>query len=333
MSKQYDRDYKRIINGTLTDLERTNILILDAYKASLKDIKKKIDSYNTAQSKGFGFSRLDNIKTAEELRLNLLYTEISKQLTVLTNGTAKLIENQYVIIYQDVYYQTSYLIEREVNTVLVKGGAFDLVFPVLDVRSVRASFNDIVAGETFKQRTLANRKEMQAKIQKLVARAIIQGQSEKDLNKALKKLDDYYVGKVGSSQSTARTELLKAHSLGNEMSSSEAIKSGVTMEHFWDAALDINTRPQHAAADGRESIILSKLPAFYIGQNILTSPRLVHPKNSANAAGNVINCRCFRIDAPFGIKPTKRVQKLDEEWVEVDKNDSYDLWVADLKKQ
>ncbi len=341
-SKTYLNDLKRIFNRSLREVERVDRLILKSYKESLKSIKKEIDAYRFDRDMAFGYKNPKNIATANEVRLTLLYQQVSKEITQLSNKNARLIESGYVTNYKDTYYRTSYVTEKEINKLIIQGtikvssiegGSISLSFPILNTNAVRESFNEVIAGETFKQRTIADRKALQSRIQKLVAKAVIEGQSAKDLQKAITKLDDSYLSNAGSAQSTARTELLKAHSLGDELSNFEAVKAGVEYNYEWDASLDSKTRPAHARADGKRAKNLDGLPAFYIGQNIMTSPRLLHPKNTANGVGNVINCRCRRLNLPYGIAPTRRIQKLDDEWKEVDKNKSYDLWLADMERQ
>jgi len=340
----YKSDETRAFNLSLKRVEETNKKILRAYQDSLQSIKAQIYTYRAEREAAFGLKNAKSIQAANELRLNILYQQVDKEITKLSNQTASIIQSGYMKSYETEYYYHSYNVEKEANRALVAGKitapslqgvqGISLNFPLLNTDAVKASFNEDVAGMTFRNRIVSDRKDLQARVRRMVAKTVIEGQTVKELQNSIQALHSTLIGNSGNAQSTARTELLKAFSLAQEESTNESINAGVRMEYKWSSTLDGNTRPAHGRADGKMAKMLDGIPVFNVGGVLLSSPRVVHPANSVNSAGQVINCRCRRLDIPFGIHPTRRIdntQKINKKWEEIPANVDYTTWKKSLK--
>lgn len=262
-------------------------------------------------------------------RLEQMYADIDDQINKLMTKVPSSLKTGFVNMYEDAYYKNSFNIERVVNNVFYQGenSRIALNFTVLPTQAVEAALFDEIAGHTFKDRMKFDKSQLRWKLRTQVANAVIEGLPPRELAKRLKEIDRVFEMSKAKSMMTARTELLRAYSLGNEKAAEEAKKSGVQMDYVWDSSLKGNTRATHRSADGKKAKIVNGKPQFNINGVLLSSPRVTHPDNMVNSAGEVIHCRCRRSNRPFGFAPTKRVaKKSDGTWEEINGNITYKEW-------
>jgi hypothetical protein len=269
------------------------------------------------------------VQPYKEKRLLDLVKSINSELADLEMKSRKVIFDGYKKTYSDTYYMESWAIEKSVNLELGLNANYLLRISTLNKNNIIAAFDKRIGGYVFKDRSLRVRNVMQYLIQDAVAQNLIEGQSVKNLAKNLNLLNDVFSGGLKQTERMARTELLKAYSIGQEAATDEAVNAGVEFTYIWSGSLDNKIRPDHAKADGQEAIIVDGSPQFTVGGIKFSSPRLpVNPTGSKKEASEVINCRCRRINAPFGIKPTSRsAKRKDGYWEKVNGDITAEEWI------
>jgi hypothetical protein len=311
-----------LFTSALDQIEERNRVLLTLYQESERRILDKLMIIAAEREAGLTPSAF------QEARLREMLMQMEVEIERLMAQVSREIQDTFTRIYEDTYYGEAYLFERSVNTQLALPYDYQLNYPVLNTNAINEAFSERVGGFTFSERIGQDQIVMQYRLRGAIAQTIMEGQTVKDLQKHIQLLDDIYAQNIARAQATARTELLRAFSLGAEHAADEAVQSGVEFEYIWSATLAGNTRPEHRAADGQKAKMISGVPAFRVGGVLLSSPRVTHPKNtSPNVAGMVINCRCRRLNAPYGITPTERVAQLPSgQWERQPFNRSAESW-------
>lgn len=320
----FREDQRILYNATISDINKRNELILAAYEKSLKNIQTKIVETNLKYIKG---EIITDVHVSRTFRLQELYKQIDNEATKLRAKLTKVIYDGYIENFTSSYYYVAYIFEKSINTELSLGSNYILNYPVLNTRAIEASFNPAI-GDMIQNLSTS----FKASTKQFVANSVIDGKSVNQLAKELMTLDEIAKEEAWKAQRIARTELLKAYSLGQEEASRQAEESGIEIKYIWKATLDSKTRGDHVAQDNKVAIIVNGGPVFTVGSVKLSGPRVVSPLNTAGqkeVARQVINCRCRRIEAPFGIDPTKRVaKKPDGTWIDIDGNTSAVDWIS-----
>jgi SPP1 gp7 family putative phage head morphogenesis protein len=312
---------KELYEKVLRYIDNIEERIVELYRESHERILEKLAKFRQDAEAGM-------IPPAfERARLNEMLMQIEAEANALQTRLYSEVQTSFADIYGGTYYESAYNYERAVNQ-LGMNESYTLNYPALNTQAVKASFDERVAGMTFLDRIERDAVVMRFRLQEAVSRTIIEGQTVEALKKRLALLDDVYAMNEAKATMTARTELLRAYSLGHEQASQAATEAGVEFEYIWDAALDGRTRPEHRAADGKRATIIDGLPAFSVGGCLFSSPRVLHPNNQGlKTAAQIVNCRCRRVDAPFGITPTERTAKTPGgAWKRVPYNTSAQEW-------
>ena len=314
------QDEIRTYNLALKTVEDTNKRLYALYKESLRKAENEIISMQMK------LLRDGKISPYKEARLVNLINKIKDEIKVLRTKSDRIVQSGYIENYERTYYYQSFSIEKAIN--IKSDISYFLNTPELNKDVIMASFNKRVAGTIFRDRTLRTQREMQYLIQDAVAQNVIEGQSVKSLAKNLDLINDVYEKGLGNTTTIARTELLKAYSIGNDTARIEAEKAGVEFAYEWNAALDGKTRIDHAMADKQKAIIIDGQPIFNVGGVQFIAPRMPLVETGSKAeAGQVINCRCMRLDLPFGVEPTTRIaKKASGEWETVNSNITAKEW-------
>ena len=323
--KTEEQIFKNVLNG----IKYRERKLIDLYLSHQKAIIEKIEAYTVniqaITRNKYKIARLEN-----------LYREIDSEIIKLMTKAGNSIKKDIVDVYNNTYYQTAFNIERVVNVQLADLSAntrLVMNFAELQTEAVEAALFGDIAGHTFTDRINYDKARLRWETRTQVANAVVEGIGPQELARRLKKIDNVFMASNAKVNATARTELLRAYSLGNEAITDEAINAGVEFDYEWDSTLDTKTRPSHANADGQKAKIVDGKPMFNVNGVLLSSPRVTHPNNVANSAGEVINCRCRRKNIPFGVKPTRRVSKMqDGTWKEVDGDLTYKEWYSKYYK-
>lgn len=269
--------------------------------------------------------------TVKEIRLRNLYNEIDKQIKAMGIKTTGYINSGFKANYEETYYRTAYNLERQIN--IGKGfeylkADYSFNYPLLSDEAVKAAMSKDIAGHTFLERSLRDQRVLQWKVRQEVAGAITEGTSTTELSKKLGNVKDAFRSNKVRAQATARTEMLRAYSVGQSQADEQAEMAGVENEYTWSATLDEKTRPSHGAMDGKEAEYDEDGNKFYnVNGVLLTAPRIEAPNNTKGAAGEIVNCRCSENANPFGFKATKRVAKMTSgKWYELNGDITYEKW-------
>lgn len=329
MPSTYIGSQRWIFNNSLKTLTKNKRLLAKIYRESQERIVQKLAGYRLASEVGTALA-------PKEIRLQELYNQVDDEIRKLGVKTSGYIRQGFKGSYEETYYQTAFTVEREIN--IGKGfidhaTGYNLNYPLLPTEAAEGALTQDIAGHTFKDRMLRDRQKLQWLVRQEVAGAITEGISAKDLAKRLESLDNAYLTGEAKSMATARTEMLRAYSLGQERATDEAIQAGVQFDYKWSGTLGSKTRPSHQRADGQKAKFDENgKPYFMINGVKMTSPRLPAPDNTKPSAGEVIQCRCRRLSLPFGIEPTSRVSKIPgggykKEWGSL----TYEEWKKGLK--
>ena len=317
-------DERQIYNLQLKRLSDLNKRLAGLFTDSRDKALAELLKYRASVTRG------GVLKVNKEARLVNLIKEINKEIGDLTGKSYKAIQGSFVKTYESTYYLQSYAFEKAVNTELKLGASYSLNMPALQKEAIQAAFDQRIGGLLLRDRTNRVRTTLQYLVQEAVGQNIIEGQSVNQLNKNLKLINESMNAGFKNTQRIARTELLKAYSLGQDESRVEAENSGVEFSYQWSAALDSKTRPDHARVDNQMGTINEEgNPVWLIVGVQMKGPRIPLIETGSKAeAKQVINCRCRRLNIPFDIKPTKRTAKTKEgKWVEVNGDLTAEEWI------
>ena len=287
--------------------------LISVYDDAYKSIEAKLESYREKQARGEITSQF------EEFRLNQLQTEIDSEVKALYSSVESEISTGFSVNYERTYYYQSYAVERYVNLEMpgVGGVGYNLNTPVLNTSAVNAAFSEKIAGLTISDRMGQARQALQWKMREMTSRVIAQGQTVQSLAKEFQALYDQIEYSKSRGIIAARTEMLRAYSIGNDQARIAAEEAGVEFDFLWSAGADKKTRPDHRSMDRKKAKIVDGQPVFTLPDGSkASSPRVPAHDSEGRQVGNLaaaesIQCRCRRLDLPFGIAPTERVAKLE----------------------
>jgi len=300
-------DEKQIYNLQIKNISELNKRLAKIFENSRDAALEKLLKYRSS------VVRNGVVVTTKEQRLIMMINEINKEIADLTRKSYAAIQKNFIKTYESTYYLEAWAIEKSVNMDLGLSASYSINLPKLNEKAIQAAFDQRIGGLLLKDRTNRFRTRLQFAVQDAVAQNIIEGQTVKQLSKKLKLINEQMNAGLKHTQTIARTELLKAYSLGQDETRVEAEKSGVEFNYIWNATLDAKVRPDHAAADNTEALIIDGEPVFKVGGIEMRGPRIPVVQTGSKAeAAQVINCRCRRLNIPFGIKPTSRVAKTKE---------------------
>lgn len=314
----YSNAEKKLYDEILAEMGGRQKILLRLYQDAADSAAAKIAVYRQDVESGKVISQF------AIARQEALLSQINAEIEVLSGNVSKTISDGFSNNYTNTYYTHSYNIERSLNVESALNYDVALNITQLPANAAQAALNAEVAGHTFADRMIQDKIVMQFQVRSAVSRAIIEGQTRKQLSDALAALDNVYASNQAKAEMTARTELLRAYSYGQDESRKQAELSGVTFKYKWDAALDGKTRPDHAEMDGKLAAIVDGGPVFTLPDG----SKAAGPRMEGLSAKESINCRCRRLDLPFGIEPTAKSAKLPHgTWVTVPANTNAEGWI------
>lgn len=312
-------NYNRMIRN-LRGIER---YLAETYLRALEDVQDKVAAFRQRMEKG----ELPPGSSLQLKRLEALNADIDQRLKLVINDQQAVIKDGFIKEWNDSYLNTAFNIEKEVNlnASLIQGN-YDVSvgFRQLNDGYLRSVFNAPIGGQTFTDRMLRDRLLLQGQVKQAVSQAIVEGLSVNDLKDRLKAIDAVFETNRNKALLTAQQELTTAYSYGQRDAIDTAMDNGVEGEHIWSATLDGKTRPDHAREDGQKRDEETGLFTLADGSTI-ESPRII----GTGTAGlkQIMRCRCRMLFLPFGIKPTKRLAKLEDgTWEEVNGDMTWEEW-------
>jgi SPP1 gp7 family putative phage head morphogenesis protein len=243
------------INRQLDKLpERVTRELAKVYRLAEIDVRNEIARlYTLYQVEG----ELTRSQAAQFIRQSRIKEEIERVMRPYLLQSRDIIEQGALFGFDTSHLQHAWAIEQAVGVsmgfgavsdtavraAVGLGGTFEELRGILSTREI-ARHQDIMerAFRKYERDTVR-------KIGQELGRGIIQGESIPKLNRRLR--DKAIVQSYHSAERIARTETLRALSIGARVSYEQAGDFGVTVEQTWDATLDDRTRPDHATMDGR----------------------------------------------------------------------------------
>jgi len=323
----YKTNEREIYNLALKNVTKANRNIARIYLETFEKIEQQLAAQASKIFVG-NVRLLDNA-----IRLEQLQFQIQQDLRAMNVKVARTISSNYIQNFENTYYRTGYNVETEVN--LGKGfqnmaNGYNLNYTILPREAIKASLDERIAGHTFKDRLVRDRDVLRFRTREKVAETLIEGLSPRELSRRLKEMDEAFAIGQARATTTARTELLRAYSIGQDDSANHAKSAGVEFTFSWSSTLDTRTRQDHVIMDKKEADrIEDGEPVFVLPDGSEgPGPRLI------GVASQDINCRCRRLNQPFDIKPTARVTKLPKgKWETQPSNASYTDWLNSLPKK
>lgn len=312
-----------IYNQALKNVTGTNKQLAQLYIQALKNIEVDIQRLRDKNAV-WSANRLEAIQ-------NNVRTELAK----LTAGNKRIITSGYIRNMEFTYYGTGYELERYVNAIQTQ--FYTLGQYQLPREYIIASLNQKVGGLTFTERMTSNIITLQREVRQSIGTAIIRGDSAattaRNIQSGITGIRDALHKSVNASMRIARTELLQAYSLGQDIASQNAEAAGVDFSPTWDASLDGKTREDHADADGKPFILDADGNwILTVGGVVFSEPRMPLYSAGGDIASQVINCRCRRRNNPYGFTPVSRVaRKEDGTWETIDGKLNYSQWAKTLE--
>ena len=306
---------KRLYNTCVANIEAVNRELVRVYVKAQKELLVMLVSYQKRA--------IEDRIPAQEFRINALYQQIDAEIDKVFTESLGIIRNGYVANFEIAYYNHAYNIERAVNLDLTVGN-YALNFPVLPVSAIETVLNESLGGFKLVDRWGEITANAKYRMRGLVAEAITKGDTLKKLAAELKSMDGWVDGYVNRSMVVARTEMLRAYSYGSDEARKEAEAAGVEFQYKWSSLFDARTRDDHVIMNGRPATITDGEPVFTLPDG----SKGAGPRMSGLSAKEVINCRCRRLDLPYGIEPTSRSARLpDGDYVEIPFNENAQAWI------
>jgi len=276
------------LNGQYNEKMLTvyNTELLDAYKNSLDNIKKKI----AEMYEKYG-DDVDLATMASYNRLKNLENEIKNEILNLKAQAQKITTSAIKDQFAENYYVTGYAIE---NTLGLKAGFGQLNKAQIDA-AVLNPYDKIGWPERMKDHSI----KLVKKVKQTVTEGLIQGYGYGKTSRMIK--ED--MGKSAKEMlRIIRTESHRAQSAGRiagfQRSEQAAERLGIEVKRIWLATLDSKTRADHRYMDGKAA---DKEGKFHLPGGILADgPGL------SGVAREDINCRCTTIikvkDIPYKVR-------------------------------
>jgi len=293
----------RAFNEALKKTEVLNRRLLGIYNKSLKNIRGKISRYKSEVT-------IRNLKRLE--------SDILKEIAALTSQSRELIKLSSEEALRSAYYQNGYSYERWIN--IGRSDQYALGYQTLNKSAVSAAVTQEVGGKTFQKRSTAEKRRLRKQVRDVIATAEAAGKGIPETAKALKGIDSIYETAKNRAVMTARTERLRAYSIGDDKARDVAVDAGVEITDTWDASLDAVTRLDHRLLDQTHP---DEEGYFHFA----TGGKTKTPRRSEIARQD-IQCRCYKRSDPYGFTPdTRRARKLDGSWEDVEGGKSYEDWM------
>ena len=268
-------------NRTIAQCEKE---IVSSYKTALDAIRvKMVRLYEKYSTDG----KLTYAEMTKYNRLATMEAEIIETLKGTTKEVTKNIDRLIAENYEQSFFRTAWAVDQSTGIGLKWG--------LINKETIKAAVkNDLyhLAKKGLAETSLVA-------VNRTVVQGLIQGQSMPKMGRAIAKALDR---SLSDGLRIARTEGLRAVSLGELSAIDRAKDRGVQVKTRWVASLDDKTRDSHRALDGTYKD--DENGGWYVpGLGYVAGPRL------SGSPGFDINCRCDVAPEIEGLEPTLRRTK------------------------
>lgn len=236
--------------------------------------------------------------------LNKLEQFIKYVLGQLHYKNAQLLKTTLIDIYSDVFYMTSWAIEKYTNVSLIIG--------VLNPQLIEKAVFAPIANLTLVERLERNRSKVIAMIRSELTQGLILGRSYEETAKRIKSAIEIDAKK---SILIARTESHRIRNTARVDSAKRAESMGLEVMKVWDATLDKRTRIAHGKLDGKKVAVNDDFVTKMGGRG--PAPGMM------GNAGDDCNCRCSMRLEIKGFEPSERRVRREG----IGKYQTYENWL------
>ena len=267
-----------IYEQALANVEVNNKALARMYLKANKEIADKLKQFLLSVDPSWSAQY-------QAKRLNEIFKEINRRLSVLSKITEEQIEEAYLKQYQGVFKSYSYDLGKYFDILPLEVTSETMIMKTLN--SVR------ITDYSFKDYSAYARGILQEDLKEQIGISILKGENPNILAKRLKEV---FERSIARHTATARTELLKSFSLAQEEAISQAEDLGIIFKFRWSGNNDGRERESHIALNGKYAVKEDDGKSYFYGQGCKgTSPRLFVGTKSA---GMNISCRCRRLSIP-----------------------------------
>jgi SPP1 gp7 family putative phage head morphogenesis protein len=249
-------------------------------------------------------SELTQAQRAQLIRNTNILTELNRRVEIFAGQTRESVENIARAALDGSYASSGWAVNQYAG--------FQMVFGGVDDRTAAAAVGisgdvEALAGFMPRQEALRHKRildraldvnypgDMRRRISRAVTDGIGRGEG---IPKIRKRLQDALSISRRQAETIARTEGLRAMSLGSQIAYEESADQGVNIVEVWDATLDSRTRPDHVEMDGRR---------MDNETGMFSAPWGETPGPHRNGiAEQDINCRCTVTPEVEGFAPEQR---------------------------
>lgn len=247
------------------------------YAAVLRELRRQLsDIYAKHEVDG----KLTWEVMTKHNRLTKFEDEVRKKLMAMNNEIKLLTYNHLKDVYQESYYNTAYLIEKESQAKL----AYSAVKPEVIEKSIQNNFT----GLTLNERLNKNRNDLIIKMREEITRGLHEGKTYKQMTDAIK-------GSLENDVKKARTIVRTESHRMRESSSYEAARhanaQGVKMVKVWNTVQDERVRDGTKSNADHDSMEGKKIDVDE--EFVLPSGARGESPGNTGVSSEDINCRCF----------------------------------------
>lgn len=284
----------RIYNLALKNVENNNKQLARIYLTVQKDISDKLKSFYAQVSPSWS-------QQYQAQRISELFTTINQRLSQLTQLSTAQIKTAYLDQYQEVFNNYAYDLSDYYSGRAFFGSQFAILpFSTVSESVIMASLTDKVGEYSFLKSQAEKQITLRQDLREILTTGIIKGQNPIKVAKDLEKAFDSGLMRYVA---TARTEMLKAYSLAQEESVSQAQEMGIEFTFQWLGRNDGRERLSHIMVNNTFAKIVDDKPVFYVGKSKGSGPRLLE---GPDQAAQNIQCRCRRLNIPFNLTDVQK---------------------------
>jgi len=256
--------------------------IVDSYVNSLSDIRKEIERIYSKYSTAGVLKWSDMTRSDGQLlaRYQEMYKNIFGIIKSNYKDVAGAIDKTFADTYKEGYYYRSYDIQSQLGK--------QLSFSMVQEKVINQAAMNPISGLTLNEIQDKDKARVIDQVNQSITRGLIQGASINEMDVMVKEA----LGIASNnSERIARTEALRAYSLGNLQSENEAKDMGIKLTSVWSTDMDGRERPSHEAMDGIEA---DEDGIFTLVSGDNKGAQAPEPRMFGIAAED-IQCRCDKV--------------------------------------
>lgn len=266
-----EKEFKRLNNQLENLSTRKENEVARIYALVLRDIRKQLSViYSKYEQNG---KVTWDIMTKYE-RLKKLEDDIRKRILVLDNEIKLLTYGHLKDVYQESYYTTAYLIEKESQA--------KLAYSAVKADVIEQAIQNNFTGLTLNERLQRRRNDLIINMREQITRGLHNGDTYSQM---VKRIKGELENDVVKARRIVRTEAHRIRETASYESALHADKRGVKMVKTWNSVNDERSRDSHRQMDGK-TVPVDK-------DFVLPSGATGEAPGRTGSAREDINCRCF----------------------------------------